>query len=497
MKSNDILNRDDIRALMQKAIENNDSQGYADAMDKMMQVIAEDLKAEYEEKLQQAKSDSDRAVLSQRGVRQLTSEEKLYYQKLSEAMKAPDPKQALTNANIILPETVLNAVFDELQTSHPLLSKISFTPTSGAIKMLMNTNGYQEAQWGALCSEIIKEILAGFKEVNTGLLKLTAFLPVCKDMIELGPDWLDNFVRQTLYEVLANGLEAGIVKGDGNEKPIGMNRQVGSGVSVMGGVYPEKTAVKVTDLDAKTVGNLLSLMAVDENGKFREVKDVIFVVNPQDYFQKVMPATTIMAPDGTYRNDVMPYPMTILQSPALDNGEAIMGIGYKYFAAAGTSKEGRIEYSDQYQFLEDNRVYMIKLHANGFPMDNNAFLKLDISELKEKTYKVETVTDAAPSNVATLAFLQIGNLELTPVFATGTDSYTASTTNDTNIIRAIPTDAGASIEIEVADTDGSDKQIVENGTAAKWYDGSNTVTITVTAEDGTTTDTYTATVTKS
>lgn len=321
MKSNDILNRDDIRALMQKAIENNDSQGYADAMDKMMQAIAEDVKAEYEEKLQQAKSDSDRAVLAQRGVRQLTSEEKLYYQKLSEAMKAPDPKQALTNANIILPETVLNAVFDELQTSHPLLSKISFTPTSGAIKMLMNTNGYQEAQWGALCSEIIKEILAGFKEVNTGLLKLTAFLPVCKDMIELGPDWLDSFVRQTLYEVLANGLEVGIVKGDGNEKPIGMNRQVGSGVSVMGGVYPEKTAIKVTDLDAKTVGNLLSLMAVDENGKFREVKDVIFVVNPQDYFQKVMPATTVMAPDGTYRNDVMPYPMTILQSPALAFGQ--------------------------------------------------------------------------------------------------------------------------------------------------------------------------------
>src|SRR5699024_9902391 len=120
--------------------------------------------------------------------------------------------------------------------------------------------------------------------------------------------------RQVLYEALANGLEAGIVAGDGNGKPIGMNRQVGEGVTVTGGVYPEKAKVTVSDLDPDTIGNLLSLIAVDPNGKPRQVRDLILIVNPQDYFQKVMPATTLMAPDGSYRNDVMPYPMTIVQS---------------------------------------------------------------------------------------------------------------------------------------------------------------------------------------
>ena len=37
-----------------------------------------------------------------------------------------------------------------------------------------------------------------------------------------------------------------------------------------------------------------------------------------------------MAPDGTFRNDVLPYPMTIIQSPAVDQGQAVIGLGYKY-----------------------------------------------------------------------------------------------------------------------------------------------------------------------
>ncbi|MCI9165626.1 MAG: hypothetical protein HFF64_06460, partial [Oscillospiraceae bacterium] len=38
---------------------------------------------------------------------------------------------------------------------------------------------------------------------------------------------------------------------------------------------------------------------------------------------------------------------------------------------------------------------------------------------------------------------------------------------------------------------------IDNGTAASWQDGSNTVEVTVTAEDGKTSRSYTVTVTKS
>ena len=381
-------NNDTIKAYQQKmmnALKDKSPEAYAQAMEEMMEDVARQTAARFE----QMQDERDIAVLQSRGIRQLTSEETKYYQALTGAMRDANPKQALANVNLVMPETVLTSVFEELQTNHPLLSRINFMPTGGAVKMLMSTNETQQAQWGELCDEIVKEILAGFKEVDTGLLKLSAFLPVCKALLDLGPAWLDSFVRQVLYEALANGLEYGIITGDGNKKPIGMDRQVGDDVSVTGGVYPQKVAVKVTDLDPVTIGSLLATMAKDEDGKQRAIKDVILIVSPVDYFSKVMPATTVMAPDGTYRNDVLPYPMTIVQSAAMAEGEAIIGIAYKYFAAAGMGKDGRIEYSDHYQFLEDNRVYLIKLYANGFPMDNNAFQRLDISALEPKTYIVQ------------------------------------------------------------------------------------------------------------
>lgn len=393
MRSNDIRSREEIRALMQQAAKDGNIEAFNAAFDEMLMRISEDLRQENEEQLATLRQEMDSRVLAARGVHQLTSEERNYYQKLGEAMKAKNPKQALENLDVVMPTTVIDSVFDDLRTNHPLLSLVDFIPTGGAIQMIMNTNAHQEAAWGELCDEIVKELTSGFKEVNTVLLKLSAFLPVCKAMLELGPEWLDRYVREILYEALANGMEAGIVAGDGNGMPIGMNRQVGDDVSVTGGAYPAKEAIAVTDFSATTMGGLVARLAVDPNGKARVVNNLVMIVNPVDYHSKVMPATTLQAPDGGYRNDVFPYPTTVVQSPAVEEGQAIFGMAKRYFAAAGTSRDGRIEFSDHVRFLQDQRVYIIKAYANGMPKDSNAFLVLDISGLKPAVWKVQQVTE--------------------------------------------------------------------------------------------------------
>ena len=383
--------REQIRESMMQALKNNDPEAYSKAFDEMMQRVAADLTADNEARMEEMRQSHDAAILAQRGVRQLTSEERKYYMAVIEAMKSANPKQALTDPNLTFPTTTINAVFDELQTRHPLLSRINFRPSGGAVELLMSTNGYQQAQWGELCDDIVKELLAGFVKVDTMLLKLTAFLPVCRAALDLGPEWLDDFVRQVLYEALANGLEYGIVAGTGNKEPIGMTRQVGPNVTVTGGVYPLKEAIPITDLQPETLGAILATIAVDPSGKPRQVRDVILLVHPADYFTKIFPATTIMGPDGTYRNDVLPFPMTVIQSLAVTQGQAVLGIAYRYFAVAGTPKEGRIEYSDHYRFLEDERVYTIRVYANGQPMDNTAFQVLDITNLAPLSYRVQLV----------------------------------------------------------------------------------------------------------
>lgn len=160
----------------------------------------------------------------------------------------------------------------------------------------------------------------------------------------------------------------------------------------------------------------------------------------------------------------------------------------------GTSKDGKIEYSDDYQFIEDNRVYKIKLNANGKPKDNMSFVYVDISQLEPANLEISVVNSASapiPTNEvdATLKSLKISNKTLTPTFDAGAKTYTLSTTDATNTITAVANSSTATIVINNGDT------TVSNGSAATWTDGENTVTITVT--DGNDVETYTVTVTKS
>lgn len=433
-------------------------------------------------------NETDMQVLASRGVRQLTSEERNYYEQVIAAMRSGNPKEALTNVDITFPITIIDAVFDELTTEHPLLSAINFREVTGLTKVLTNTNGEQRATWGALTDEIKKELTSGFEEVDMSLYKLSAFIPISKPMLDLGPVWLDTYIRRVLAEALANGLEWGIINGNGTTAPIGMMCDVSEGVAVVAGAYPTKEATAITKLDLEQLGKLTSLMAINKNGVARTIRNLILIVNPADYFSKVLPAMNFLTPMGTYVN-ALPFAINVIQSPYVPIGSAIYGMADKYMIGGGMAKDGRIEYDDSYRFLEDERVYLIKLYANGYPMDNNAFQLLDISELQPMAVKVENVTPEVVEDNADLTSLKIGALTLTPEFASETTTYTAATTDATNTITAVPAKASCEITITVGDDE------IQNGTAATWSDGSNTVKIVT--KDGKETKTYTVTVTKS
>lgn len=396
-----------LNQMMIDAMHEQNADKYTEAFNGICELIEKDVL----EKAQELAGVHDQQVLASRGVRQLTSAEKKYYEKLIDAFKSENPKQALTNPEIVMPETVLDAVFDDLQTEHPLLSHISFTNTRGAIKFLFSTNDFQKAVWGKLCAEITEEIEASFSEIDMTLMKLSAFIPVCEAMLDLGPVWLDSYVRQILYEALANGLEDGIINNlNTTTGPVGMIADMTTGSGGVGAAtFTAKTATPITDLQPATLGAQLAKLAVDAAGKSRAIRDVILIVNPTDYFTKVFPATTVMNGAGVYVNNVLPYPMTIIQSAAVATGKAVLGLGYKYFMGIGMdSRAGRIEYSDEFKWLDDERVYKIKLYANGMPMDNNAFQYLDISGLKPAAVRVtieneEPITTTVEGTVTTQA----------------------------------------------------------------------------------------------
>lgn len=482
MKSKDLRKQEraEILAKIQSAIEGNDAESFKQSFGEFAQLIQDDC-------LEEAKNltaSVDANILASRGVRQLTSEERGYYEKVIDAMKSANPKQALTGMTDALPTTTINAVFDDLTQSHELLDAINFQNTSGLIEMIVNTDEGKTAAWGMLTAKITEELTSGFKKVKMDLNKLSAFIPVAKSMLDLGPEWLDRYVRTILSEALAYGLEKAIIDGTGKDQPIGMNRQVGDNVTTTGGVYPLKTAKVLRELTPAAYGELIAGIAKSPSGKARVVPEVLFIVSPVDYLKKVMPATTIRRADGEYVNDVFPYPTRLIQSVAVPEGKAIVGLARKYFMGVGTAKNGKLEYDDSYHFLEDERVYMIKTYAHGEPMDNNAFEYLDISSLAPAAYLVAL----ADGYDARLSGLTIGSLTLSPAFNKSIFYYEATTTDASNKITVEAVSENATVEIKNGST------TVANKANATWASGENTLTIDVV--DGPKAETYTVKVTK-
>ena len=394
LKAKDLMNnaRDSFAAGFAEAIKNGDDKALADVIAKFSEDVQQALMEEHNDLVS---STNDAAVLAARGTRVLTSAETKYYNALIEAMKSDKPQAAITGIKETLPETIIDAVLDDIEAQFPLLDAIDFRNTTGITKWPYNKKGLQYAVWGPLGSKIIEELSGDIGALSIEQCKLTAFMAVSKDFLKLGPAWIDRYVRAILAEANGAALELAVVDGDGSKGPIGMNRDLTKGTTSDGSTkYTAKTATKVTDLEPASYGAILADIAKTPEGRQRVLRDVIMVVSPQDYLTKVMPATTARTPDGRYVNDILPYPTRIIQSVGVPTGKAIVGLAKRYFMGVGTPKEGLIEYSDHAQFIDDNRVYTTHFYGNGRPLDNNAFKYLDISALEPLVMKVKDVTPA-------------------------------------------------------------------------------------------------------
>lgn len=379
--------RAEITQSLSDAIAKNDEAAVQQALDKLSGFYSEVITEQVNGTLE----DVDRTIMAGRGIRQLTSAETKYYQAVIDAARSADPKQAIANIDIAFPQTIIDTVMEDVTTESPLLNAIDFQNTSTISRWIFNEQGVQKAVWGALGlakgSAGVSELVGNIGEIDMTHCKLYAYMTVSQDMLDAGPAWVDRYVRAILTEALQLGCEDGVVKGTGVNQPIGMIKK--NQVDSTTHVYQDQTATVLTEITPKSIGALLQEMAVTPTGRPRRVDGLIFVCSPADYYAKVMPATTIQAPDGTYRNDVFPVPCQIIQSTALSTGEAVFGMGKKYLLGMGLPKNGKLEYDDSELFLEDIRAYKIKFLGNGRPKDFNSFKLLDISNLKEAVYSVK------------------------------------------------------------------------------------------------------------
>lgn len=343
--------------------------------------------------LAQAEAVQESQTLMGRGLDVLTTAEQKYYDNIITASRSKSPQQALSNVETVMPRTIFDRVFEDLEKSHPILSAIDVVYAGGVAEIYVHKGVKNLAAWGELTGKITEELSADFEKIQITQNKLSAFIPVPVAMLDLGPQWLDRFVRTILGEAIAAGLESGIITGAGSKKnePIGMMKDLSKPEDQTTG-YPDKSPVAVKDFSPETYGGLVAKLCKDDQGNTRTVDGLILVCNPVDYYKKIMPATTVMSATGGYVGNLFPVPTTVITSEYVPDGKAVLGLGKRYALGLGADAGGKLEYSDQYQFLEDNRVYKIKTYANGRAKDNTAFEVLDISALEPAAYTVKGLT---------------------------------------------------------------------------------------------------------
>ena len=348
----------------------------------------------------------DTAALAGRNQHVLTAEERKYYEALIQAGLSSNPQQALTS--LIpngMPMTILEDVYREIQDTHPLLQAVNYINVGYLTRWILPNNAADAAVWGPINATITKEIDAAFTTIELTQNKLSAFSQIELDMLQLGPAFLDNYVRTFLAEAISIGLEKAIVTGTGKNEPIGLDCVIGNNVAIGNDGYSKKTPVALNGFDPETYGAVLATaFAETELGNKRSFDKVVLICSQEDYLNKVMPASTVLTTNGNYVSDVFPFPTEVIKSnyvpkrygnDVADHHYGIIFIPGEYDVLVGAGKTGAIEFTDEFKFLEDKRVLKTKIFATGRAKDATSAIIVNLDNMEPAYIYVKDMATTA------------------------------------------------------------------------------------------------------
>lgn len=288
----------------------------------------------------------------------------------------------------LLPQETIDEIFEDITSEHPLLSKIGLKNAGLRLKFLRSeTTGV--AVWGKIFGEIKGQLDAAFSDEEAIQNKLTAFVVIPKDLKDFGPAWVERFVRLQIQEAFSVALELAFLNGNGNDKPVGLDRDINNG-NTSGGTttYPKKSAEGTLTFASprKTVNELTSVYeyhSTKENGKSLSVGGrVVMVVSPMDAW-KVRAQYTHLNSNGVYVT-ALPFNLDIVESEAQDAGEALTFVRGRYDAYVGGGI--KVNKFNETLALEDLELFVAKQFAYGMAKDikATAVWTLDINTDEEE-----------------------------------------------------------------------------------------------------------------
>lgn len=364
-------NMDTLRAELFASMQTDDVKAQETAFNNFAQGLQNEIIAQAKQEItNQNTAYTDEQILINRGVlKPLTSEEKRFF---NEAIQ----RKGFDNIEQVFPKTIIQDVFKNLKEEHPILSRIDMQNTDALTQIILSNPTKAKAFWGPICEDIKQMILSGFRVIDIKSSRLSGFVPVCKGMLELGPNWLANYVITIIKEIMSASLELAVIQGTGKNEPIGMMKKL-SGAN--DSVYPDKDKVVVGDFKPKTLAGIRAAMAKAKT----DTGNVCVFVNPETYWAKVFHNLAFQTVNGTWVNTTLPTGEEIIKSYAVPTDRLIFGDPKNYLL--GVAGNVRIDKYIETLAIEDMDLFIAKFYGYGLAKDQNAFFVADITTVEGAT----------------------------------------------------------------------------------------------------------------
>ena len=405
-------------------------------------------------------------------------------------------QRGVSGAELTIPVVFLDMIAENMYRYSKLLNRVRIRNVNGEARQTI-AGTVPEAVWTEMCGAI-NELTFVFNQVTLDGFKVSGYVPVCNSILEDNDINLASWIVEMLSESIGLALDKAILYGKGaaSKMPLGIVTRLAQ--TSKPSDYPanapewvdlhtsnilkvDSTAEPITFWSALAVaaGNTFTRYSRGRqfwamNSKtYAKLRAKLIAFNYEGGLVAQFPGTMPVV-DGDI--DVLEF---------IPDGDIIGGYGDLYLLALRAGMT--IESSREVQFIQDNTVFKGKERADGMPVIPGAFVAININNAA-----VTTVMDFAAdtANDAQLTALAVGTETLSPVFATGTYSYTLAPTGTSAKIEATSSQPGAKVAISY------NGQNVRNGGTVTWLTDGAAHPLTVTVTQGNAVRVYTVSVTK-
>lgn len=404
--------------------------------------------------------------------------------------------RAVTGAELTIPVVFLDLISENMYRYSKLLNRVRIRNVSGEARQTV-AGTVPEAVWTEMCGAI-NELSFVFNQVTLDGYKVAGFVPVCNSILEDNDVNLASWIVEMLSESIGLAMDKAILYGKGaaSKMPLGIVTRLAQASKPAD--YPAN-APEWVDLHTSNILKVDSsedpipfwaALAVAAGNTFTNYSRgrQFWAMNSKTY-AKLRSKLIAFNYEGSL---IAQYPgvMPVVDGDIdvlefIPDGDIIGGYGDLYLLAMRAGMT--IESSREVQFIQDNTVFKGKQRADGMPVIPGAFVAININN-----QSVTTVMEFAADNAndAQLSALAVGSETLSPVFASGTYSYTLAPAGTNAKIEATSIQPGAQIAIDY------NGQNVRNGGTVTWLTDGQAHPLTVTVKQGNAVRVYTVSVTK-